>query len=78
MEQADITITENVTFDIVDYFRNGYNLGGFLRQGGNITAVSFNATAGKDFLNRNYATIRADNFNVTVMQVLSASYFFPQ
>ena len=65
--RAYITITENVTFDIVEYFRNGYNLGGFLRQGGNISAVSFNATAGNDFVNRHSATISADNFNVTVI-----------
>ena len=64
--QADITITENATFDIVDYFRNGFDFGGLLNQGGQISAVNFNATAGKDFLNRWVATISADTFNVTV------------
>ena len=64
--QADITITENATFDIVDYFRNGFDLGGRGTGGGDIIAVSFNATAGKGFIQR-YSSTSADNFNVTVI-----------
>ena len=61
-----LSLLENATFDIVDYFRNGFNLGGRGTEGGDITAVSFNATAGKGFIQR-YSSTSADNFNVTVI-----------
>ena len=61
--QADITITENATFDIGNDFNNGFYLDGF-RGGGNIIADSFNVTA-YYFSNRYWTTINANNFNVT-------------
>ena len=47
-------------------FRNGFDLGGRGTGGGDIIAVSFNATAGKGFIQR-YSSTSADNFNVTVI-----------
>ena len=61
-----MSLLENATFDIVDYFRNGFDLGGRGTGGGDIIAVSFNATAGKGFIQR-YSSTSADNFNVTVI-----------
>ena len=63
--QADITITENATFDLENDFKNGFNLDGTGYAGGDIIADSFNVTAGNNFLNRYRATISADSFNVT-------------
>ena len=63
--QADITITENATFDLENNFLNGFNLDGTAYAGGDIIADSFNVTAGSNFLNRYRATISADSFNVT-------------
>ena len=63
--QADITITENATFDIENDFLNGFDLDGTDYNGGDIIADSFNVTAGNNFINRNNATISADSFNVT-------------
>ena len=63
--QADIIITENATFEIENDFENGFDLGGTSYDGGNITADSFNVTAGDEFINRYSATINANNFNVT-------------
>ena len=62
--QADITITDNATFDIGNDFNNGFYLDGY-QDGGDISAGSFNVTAGDDFYNLHSATINADNFNVT-------------
>ena len=56
--QADITITENATFEIENDFGNGFNLDGTGYAGGDIIADSFNVTAGNNFLNRYRATIR--------------------
>ena len=61
---ADLTITDNATFDIGNDFGNGFYLNGY-QDGGNISAGNFNVTAGDSFYNVN-ATISADNFNVTV------------
>ena len=63
--QADITITENATFDIENDFFNGFNLDGTGYSGGDIIADNFNVTVGNDFFNLFNATISADNFNVT-------------
>ena len=62
--QADITITENATFDIGNDFWNGFYFDG-IREGGDIIADSFNVTAGGYFINQYSATISADSFNVT-------------
>ena len=63
--QADITITENATFEIENDFLNGFNLDGTNYDGGDIIANSFNVTAGNNFVSRYSSTISADNFNVT-------------
>ena len=63
--QADITITENVTFDLENNFLNGFLLDGTDYNGGDIIAGSFNVTAGNNFINRYNATIDAGSFNVT-------------
>ena len=48
--QADFTITDNATFDIGNDFWNGFYLNGY-QNGGDISAGSFNVTAGADFFN---------------------------
>ena len=63
--QADITITENATFDLENNFLNGFLLDGTDYNGGDIIVGSFNVTAGNNFINRYNATIDADSFNVT-------------
>ena len=63
--QADITITENATFDLENDFLNGFKLDGTDYDGGNISAGSFNVTTGNNFINRHNAIIDADSFNVT-------------
>ena len=69
--QADITITENATFDLENDFKNGFKLDGTDYDGGNISANSFNVTAGNDFINRYNATINANSFNVAVEEDFS-------
>ena len=65
--QADITITDNATFDIENILINGFDLDGTDYNGGDIIADSFNVTAGGNFVNWDNATISADNFNVTAL-----------
>ena len=60
--QADITITDNATFDIGNDFRNGFYLSGTWYDGGNISAGNFNVTA--DYFLNYGATIHTNNFNV--------------
>ena len=71
--QADFTITDNATFDIGNDFWNGFYLNGY-QNGGDISAGSFNVTAGADFFNQFNATISADSFNVTAGDDFSNKY----
>ena len=63
--QADITITDNATFDIGNDFNNGFYLNRTQYDGGNISADNFNVTAGRFIVNQYDANINADSFNVT-------------
>ena len=63
--QANVTSTDNATFDIGNDFNNGFYLNGTEYDGGNISADKFNVVAGQRFFNGYNATISADNFNVS-------------
>ena len=66
--QADLTITDNATFDIGNDFNNGFYLDATRYDGGDISADNFNVTAGNYFYNWFNSTINAGSFNVTTEQ----------
>ena len=71
--QADLTITDNASFDIGLNFNNGFYLNRKQYNGGNISTGNFNVTTGRFFYNQYNANIHTNNFNVT-----AGNYFFNQ